>query len=175
MNKVLLVIVAMAFAIFTANVIKLFRGPKHISKYMTNLLDKAPKSMVKNGIINNREDWITSDKEIVREVNADEMCNYPFTVTAQRDMMKFIKDTQNMDKIKEGASSTAILFISGELDAMGEYGYTVQRLNRIYRNAGYSNVKFTVINGSRHEIINEKDRKTTYKTISDWILNRIQK
>ena len=163
------------YALFATSVVKLFKGPQYVSKYITNLLDKAPKSMMKNGIINRREDWISSDKEIVQAVMADEMCNRPFTVSAQRDLMKFIKDTQNMDKIKDGASSTAILFISGELDAMGEYGYTVQRLNRIYRNAGYSNVKFSVVNGSRHEIINEKGREATYKMIGDWYLNRIQK
>jgi len=167
--------ISISYAIFAASIIKLFKGPQYVSKYMTNLLDKAPKSMMKNGIINRREDWISSDRYIVKEVMADEMCNRPFTVVAQRDMMKFIKDTQNMDKIKDGASSTAILFISGELDAMGEYGYTVQRLNRIYRNAGYSNVKFSVVNGSRHEIINEKGREATYKMIGDWYLNRIQK
>lgn len=164
---------SVSYGIFMASLIKLFRGPKHISSYMTNLMDKAPRSMMKNGIINRREDWITSDREKVKEVMNDPLCNRECTIATQRDILKLIKVTQNSDKIKEGASSTAILFISGELDAMGEYGYTVQRLHRNYRNAGYSNVKFTVINGSRHEILNEKDRKNTYATIGDWILNRV--
>lgn len=166
--------ISVSYGIFVANLMKLFRGPKHISKYLTNLLDKAPKSMIKNGIINRRDDWISSDREKVKEFMADELCHRPFTITAQRDILKFIKATQNMDQIKDGASSTAILFISGELDAMGEYGFTVQRLYKIYRNAGYSNVKSTVVNGSRHEIINEKDREATYETIGNWILNGVK-
>ena len=166
--------ISISYGLFMSRLIKLFKGPQHVSKFMTNLMDKAPRSMMKNGIINRRDDWISSDREKVKEVMSDPLCNRPFTVTSQKDVLKFIKAVQNIDMIKDGASSTAILFISGELDAMGEYGYTVQRLHKIYRSAGYSNVKFTVVNGSRHEIINERDRQKTYQTIGDWILNRIK-
>jgi alpha-beta hydrolase superfamily lysophospholipase len=163
------------YALFVTNIVKLFKGPLHISKVVTELLDSAPKSMMKNGLINRRQDWISSDKEKVKEINCDELCNRPFTVAAQRDVLQFIKKVQNKDAIKEGASSTATLFISGEYDAMGEYGFTVQRLYKLYQNAGYSNVRFSVVNGSRHEIINERDRQSTYKTIGDWILEYIKK
>ena len=150
------------------------KGLRHVSPMFTKLTTEgAVKSMIKNGLINKRKEWITHDREIQDYVENSELCGKPFTVTAQRDLFQFIIEIQNKKRIIESASSTAIYFISGEYDALGDYGIAAKKLHRLYKNCGYSNVVYSVINGARHEVINELDRENTYKMISDWILKNL--
>jgi alpha-beta hydrolase superfamily lysophospholipase len=151
------------------NIIQKIKGPKHISPLFTYLSDKAPRSMIKNGIINSREEWISADRDIIKASKNDPLSHYPFTISAQLDVLRFIKETQNQAKIEQSASSSGIFFISGEFDALGNYGLSVTKLFKLYRSAGYSNVKYSVVNGARHEVLNEVDRKDTYAMILDWI------
>lgn len=157
-----------------ASFIKLIKGPKHISKFITTQTsDAAYKSMRKNGLINDRIEWISSDKAVQKEFQDSKYCGMPFTIGAQVDMFKFLPQIQNSNTIKNKASSTALLFISGELDALGGYGHDVKKLYNIYHNGGYSNVKYIIVNNARHEIINELEKEHTYKTIGNFILKHI--
>lgn len=157
-----------------ANIIKLFKGPKHISKFVTShTSDAAYKSMRKNGLINKRIEWISSDPVIQQEFLDSKYCGMPFTIGAQTDLFKFLPLIQNTKTIQNKASSTAILFISGELDALGGYGDDAKKLYNIYHNNGYSNVKYIVVNNARHEIINELEKEFTYKTIGNFLLKHL--
>jgi len=153
-----------------ATILKKIKGPTSRSKVFTRMTsDGAVRSMQKNGLINKRVEWLTSDREIQKAWLEDPLCGAPFTIGAQADLFNFIPEIQDRKRIKDSASSTAIFFISGELDALGGYGNAAKNLFNIYHNCGYSNVKYTVINNARHEIINELDREHTYKMISDFI------
>jgi len=160
--------------ILGANAIIKAKGKRHVSKSFTSFAtDGAVKSMLKNGLINKEIEWLTHDRKIQDEFIECEMCGKPFTIGAQRDLFEFIKEIQNKKRIKESASSTAIYFISGEFDALGDYGIAAKKLHKYYLDCGYSNVTYSVINGARHEVINELNREITYKTIGDWMLRNI--
>ena len=147
------------------------KGKRHVSEfYNTKVADRAVKSMQKNGIINNRVEWITSDRNIQKEFLADEMCGKPFTIGAHLDMLRFLLEIQDKQRIKASASSTAIYFISGELDALGNYGNDIKNLYQYYKDCGYSNVKYTIFGNARHEVINEIDRDFTHQQLGKWIL-----
>lgn len=160
--------------ILLANLIKRFKGPRHIAESFTNMfMNGAQKSMIRNGLINKNIEWLTHDREIQDEFLKNPLSGAPFTIGTQRDVMQFIKEIQDKNRIKASASSTAIYFISGEYDGLGDYGNAPKKLHKLYLDCGYSNVKYSVINGARHEIINELDRENTYKMISDWIEQNI--
>ncbi len=158
---------------FFANVILKLKGPKHISKMFTNMGDGPVKSMKKNGIINHRKEWISQDREIQDHTVNCELCGKPLTIAAQRDVLQFMIETQNKKKIQESASSTPLYFISGDYDAFGDYGIASKKLHNLYKNYGYSNVTYTVVNNCRHEVINELNRQDTYKNLGDWIFRNI--
>jgi alpha-beta hydrolase superfamily lysophospholipase len=146
------------------------KGPLSLSSTFTRLTtDGAVRSMQKAGLINKRIEWLTHDRDIQRAFEEDEMCGKPFTLSAQSDVFHFMPEIQNRKRIRESASSTAIFFISGELDGLGNYGAAAKKLYNIYNTCGYSNVKYVVINNARHEVINELDRDSTYVMISDFI------
>lgn len=162
------------FAKFMANILIKLKGPKHVSNLFTKITTEgAVKSMMKNGLINHRKEWISQDREIQNHVVNCEMCGAPFTVAAQRDLFEFIIAIQNKKRIAESASSTALLWISGELDALGDYGIAVKKLHNFYSNNGYSNCTYRVCNGLRHEVINELDRKEIHEYIGRWITKNL--
>lgn len=163
------------FAKLWANIIIKLRGPKYISKSFTSLTaEGAIKSMKKNGIINKRKEWISQDREIQDHTVNCEFCGKPFTIAAQRDVIEFMIETQNKKRINESASSTPIYFISGDYDAFGDYGVAAKKLHNLYKNYGYSNVAYTVVNNCRHEVINEINRQEIYKILGDWITRNIE-
>lgn len=150
------------------------KGKTHVSSGFTTVTqDGAIRSMMKNGLINKRIEWLTHDRAIQDMFLKDEMCGKPFTVQAQKDLFEAIKEIQDKKRIKESASSTAIYFISGDLDGLGDYGIAAKKLHKYYLDCGYSNVKYTLINGARHEVINELDRENTYRIIGEWMLQNI--
>ena len=155
--------------LITSNALIKAKGAAHVSDAFTKFTDQAVKSMMKNGLINKRIEWLTHDRAIQDQFIRDEMCGKPFTVSAQRDVFEFMKAIQDKKRIKESASSTAIYFISGEYDGLGDYGIAAKKMHKMYLDCGYSNVTYSVINGARHEVLNELDREETYQRIGNWI------
>ncbi len=157
-----------------ANLIVRSRGKKHVSEYYNDhIANGAIRSMKKNGIINKRVEWLTTDREKQREFENSELCGKPFTIGAHLDLLRFVLEIQDKKRIKDSASSTAIYFISGELDALGGYGHAIKRLYQYYRDCGYSNVKYTVLNNARHEVINEIERENIYVQLGNWIIKNL--
>jgi len=153
-----------------AKLIVRLKGKKHVSLFYNNrIAGGAIRSMKRNGIINKKVEWLSTVKAVQREFEESPLCGKPFTIGAQLDLLNFLLEIQDKKKIKDSASSTAIYFISGDLDALGNYGGVVKKLYKYYKECGYSRVKFTVLKDCRHEIINEFEKESTYRRLGDWI------
>lgn len=157
-----------------AKIIILFKGDKYVSEFFNNkVLDGQIRSMKKNGIINKRIEWLSDRLEVQRSFIEDKYCGKPFTIGAQKDILTFLPEIHNKAMIKASASATAIFFISGDLDAFGNYGGAAKSLFTLYQDCGYSNVKYTVLNNTRHEIINASDKEAHFKLLGDWMLRNL--
>lgn len=166
--------ITLSFGRMVAKIISMFKGNKYVSTFFnTRIADGHVRSMQKNGIINKRIEWITDDVNVQRAVKEDKYCGMPFTIGAQRDVLRFIPEIQNKRMIKSSASATAIFFISGDLDGLGHYGVDAKKLYNMYHDCGYSNVKYTVLNNTRHEIVNAQDKEAHYRLIGDWITRNV--
>jgi len=158
------------FSMAIAKIIIRFKGAKYVSKFFNKrIADGAIRSMKRNGIINERVEWISTLRSVQKEYLADELCGKPFTIGAHFDLLSFMLEIQDKKMIKDSASSTAIYFISGDLDALGAYGDVVKKLHTYYKECGYTRVKFTVLNDCRHEILNELEKESTFRRLGDWM------
>jgi alpha-beta hydrolase superfamily lysophospholipase len=158
------------FGTVIANLIVRFKGEKYVSEWFNNnIMDRHIKRLMRTGLIHKRIEWISQDRKIQSAFLEDEYCGKPFTIGAQRDILKFIPEIQNKKLIKESASSTAIYFMCGDMDPLGKFGEAVKGLYEVYLNCGYSNVKFTILNNTRHEIINSTERDNHYQSIVRWL------
>ncbi len=158
-------------SILIAKIIIRFKGAKHVSNFFnTRIADGAIRSMKRNGIINKRVEWLSSVRQVQRDFEEDPLCGKPFTIGAHLDLLSFLLEIQDKQRIKDSASSTAIYFISGDLDGLSDYGDVPKKLYDYYRDCGYSRVKFTILNDCRHEVINEVEKLSTQQRIGEWML-----
>lgn len=162
--------VSLFFAKIIANIIILFKGRHYISRFFNHrVLDGQIRAMKRNGLINDRFEWITQDTTIQKSVLNDPLIQREFTIGAQKDILKFLPEIQDKRKIKGSSSSTAIYFMSGNQDGLGHFGLDAKKLYMLYHECGYSNVKYTVLNNCRHEIIHELEKDIHYAKINSFI------
>ncbi len=156
-----------------ASIIGFFKGPKHISKTIQNMaIDANPRKMKKDGLIHDLdEEWLTKDKEIQDYYHNSPICGQPFTVTANRDMFRWLGYVNNTKNIMKTKRDLPIFIISGAKDPLSNYGERINYLYNLMLKLGFTNVKMKLYDEDRHEILNELDKATVY----DDILNFLKK
>lgn len=157
--------------IFLCNIIRLFKGPKHISPVVQKMaIDACPAKMFKDGIIKERNvEWLTKDTKIQDYYASSPMCGQPFTVTANRDMFKWMAFVDKTSNIKKGHLDQPIFFASGQKDPLSNYGESVNILVNKFKTIGYRRIQFKLYENDRHEILNETDNQKVYQDILDFI------
>ena len=58
--------------------------------------------------------------------------------------------------------------VSGDADPVGEFGKGVKQVLTDLKNTGH-NVELKLYKGSRHEILNDFDRKTVMEDVLSWL------
>ncbi len=158
-----------------AKFIAMIRGNDHVSEFFNHrILEGHIRNMRKKGYIHHKVDWLTQDRDMIKAFEDDPLTGKPITIKAQQDILSIIPEIQNKSMIKSGASSAALMFISGEYDGLGDYGNGIKKLCRIYQDSGYSNVHYKVLNNCRHEIVNEVERDQHIDTILSFIKANIK-
>lgn len=153
--------------------IRLFKGPKYVSKLVQDIgIDSNPKKMKKDKIISgNNEAWLTRDKAIQDYYKHSPMCGQPFTVQANHDLFQWIADCNRISTIKKGNHHLPIFLISGGHDPLSNYGKQICKLANKLRSLGYDQIKCKLYPEARHEILNETNKKEVYHDILNFIKN----
>ncbi|SHI10815.1 Lysophospholipase, alpha-beta hydrolase superfamily [Sporobacter termitidis DSM 10068] len=119
-------------------------------------------------------DWLSRDQDIVDKFIADEACGFVPTVGIFSDMLggiKFVGKKSNVDKMRK---DLPVLLISGDQDPVGDYGAGVEKVYRLFKEAGVRDVAMALYKGARHEVLNETNRPEVYADILRWIGDRMQ-
>ena len=66
-----------------------------------------------------------------------------------------------------------ILFLSGDMDPVGENGKAVERAYKAFCSAGIKDIYMKLYEGGRHEMLNELNREEVYKDIITWINSKL--
>jgi alpha-beta hydrolase superfamily lysophospholipase len=150
---------------FLARTIDLFTPKYKRSNFLANLLNKP---LLKNyNHPKTKFDWITSDEEVVKQYEDDPLCGYAYTPKFYLEFFKAIVEASNSNVISH-TKDNPILFISGKDDPVGEYGSGVDEIHRIYLGHGFTSTTIKLVDGARHEVLNEKNKEETYQFIVDW-------
>lgn len=160
-----------AFGKLLIAVIRLFKGPKYVSRMVQNLtIDSYAIKMRKDGKITGiDEEWLTRDPEIQQYYHNSTMCGQPFTVQANRDLIEWASFVDDKRNLARGNLKMPILFASGDTDPVSNYGKDVLRLFDVMEGLGYENLHLKLYPQDRHEILNELDKETVYQDILDFL------
>ena len=102
-------------------------------------------------------EWLSTDAENNERYHADPYCEF---VCSNNFFASFFKGLSGL--YKKGACAPAdlpILLISGKDDPVGDMGKGVERLAKYYKETGVRDVAVRLIEGARHEFLNEAEHR----------------
>ena len=119
--------------------------------------------------------WVCSNPSIIKEYDADPLCNYVFTANGFRNLFGLMQDCYSVKGWKVSRPQLPVRFISGADDpcliSPKAFESAVENMRRV----GYKDVSSHLYPGMRHEILNETDRQTVWDDVvsaSDEIVKR---
>lgn len=151
-----------------AKTIRLLKGKKHASPFMTNLSFGSFNKAVVNPKTSN--DWLSINEENVKKYNDDDLCGFDFTTQAYVDMLQGIQEVYHGNDWKVSNPDLPIHFESGELDPCflpNGLDRAVKRLNE----CGYKNVDYRLVKDCRHEIFNDIKQDEVMNDFVKWVNN----
>ena len=113
-------------------------------------------------------DWICSDEEVIDKYFVGSGKKFSFTYGGYINAYHLVKDVTSHEWYKTVPKDLPILIISGEQDALGEFGRGIKRVYNGLKNAGCHKVTMRLFAGCRHELLSEKRKADVYKYIINW-------
>lgn len=113
--------------------------------------------------------WLSSDIDQVKRYETDEYCGTVFTTNFYHNMFTGFKSLYIKEKADKIHKSLPIFIIAGDMDPVGKYGKSVQKLYAYYKDLNLNNVNIKLYPNGRHELINEKNNLCIYNDIYSWI------
>ncbi len=160
--------IVLSFGKLLCKILEKIKGNHHRSQ----LIKKIAFGSYLNKIPNPRtaSDWLCKDEQIVDAYCRDPFCTFEFTVNGYHtlfDTMQYMQKPEHINKIPQ---DLPVLFVSGDMDPVGNYKEGVLKAALDMQKANLSNVQVTFYPGDRHEILNELDRKEAYSDLLDFII-----
>ena len=122
---------------------------------------------------NTPNDWLSQDAERVEDYTNDPLCGFVVTNQLWSDLIEGIKlvfDQKNLSLIKK---NIPILVFSGSDDPVGAMGKGTSKLHKcLMENECKS--ELYLVDGARHETLNETNRITTYNHVLKFLINHLQ-
>lgn len=152
--------------IFMTNLIGLFKGKRHRSKFIDNMafgkyndkFDDAQTSF----------DWLSRDREEVQKYIDNEWTGFLFTASGYRELMWLIKEVSKKSWAGTIRRDLPIFVIAGAADPVGDYGKGVRIVSERLIEAGIEDVTLKLYEGMRHEILNELEKEQVYEDLLAW-------
>ena len=152
------------------------RAAKYGSKAEDRLLDSLAfgnytKHFPKEGKIA----WLTKDKEERKKYEEDPLCGFLCTSSFYADLITLSFAANDPEACLSIRKDLPLMLISGDQDPVGDYGKGVEKVWRMYRQAGIENVALQLFKNDRHELLNETDKEDVMKCISDFFLGIMER
>jgi alpha-beta hydrolase superfamily lysophospholipase len=160
-----------ASGLFLSSFIKKFKGPKHISPYMSNLMFGSKKYTALSS--RTAFDWLTRNNPVVGAYIHDPYCGYTCTASFYHDLLKLVQNATAKKQIRLTRKELPLYIISGGKDPVGGYGKEIGKLLNILKKCGFSNLSSKIYPDCRHEILNELNHEEVYSDIQTWIAKKI--
>lgn len=154
-------------AIFCTRVLKLFRGDRFKSRFITRMAFGAYLKKIPNP--KTPSDWLTRDDEVVKKYRRDKFCTFKFSVNGYRALFKLIRFVCNPNNLTKISKDMPILIASGMEDPVGNYGKDPVKVYEQYCKLGIKDVQLKLYNECRHEIISELNKEEVHNDILAWV------
>lgn len=118
-------------------------------------------------------DWLSHNEVSVDAYIADPRCGFICTASFYRDLLVGVEAANDKQRAQRLPKDLPLLIMSGAEDPVGDWGKGVQKVYELYKDAGLTDVTLNLVEGARHEVLNELDGKKNFKEIADWMDDRL--
>lgn len=119
-------------------------------------------------------DWLCSSKENLDKYIADPLRGGDLSAGLFREMLSGMTFTGKMKNIEKMNKNAPVLFISGDMDPVGEQGKGVIKAYNDFNKSGIKDVDIKLYKNLRHDILNEDCKEEIYNYIYNWINKKIK-
>lgn len=146
-------------------------GPENPSEFLQKLAFGSYNKRVEHK--RTAFDWLNRDNTAVDIYIADPLCGFVASAGLMNSMMEGISYIQNRENLLNMPKDIPIYFIAGGDDPVGDYGKGVKKTARQFSKVGMKDVSVKIYPLSRHEILNELNKKQVYTDVLNWIEEKL--
>ena len=147
-------------------IIVLFKGLEGVSSFLDLITIRSYNNKFKPN--RTGSDWISTDDHNVDEYEEDKLCGFLVTNSLWLDMSKGFLEIFDIKNYKYVDRDMPILLISGELDAVGEFGKGSPKLARML-NKVFKNVDSVIVKDEKHEVFSGTLKESSYKILQKFL------
>lgn len=149
-----------------AHTLKVIKGSDYVSEFLYNLAMGSYNKKIKNP--KDKFSWLSVNELNVDIFNMDNWCGIPLTNSILCDLTDGLLTIHSRSNMKKIPKDLPVYIAYGDGDPVGNYGKTVEKLFRVYKKIGISNVQIKKYENVRHELLNEDIKETVENDIIDW-------
>ena len=113
--------------------------------------------------------WLTKDADIRRGYNEDPKSGFEFSFGATLSMVNTMKEVNTPEWYTSVPQGLPVLLVSGEDDAVGDFGNGVREVYEGLQDAELCMVEMKLYPKDRHNILHETDRETVFSDLLAFI------
>lgn len=150
---------------FLANVGMFFGRAKKPAKMLDHLAFSKYNERYED--VQSDKDWISRDREHVKNYLADPQCTFLFTDRAAYDFANLLDEVSGVQWARR-LPKKPYLLASGSMDPVGGFGAGVKEVYGWMREADLD-VEMQLYDGARHEILHETNREEVFSDLYEWM------
>ena len=158
-------------AILMAHLMILFRGGCERGNFLSRLAFSKYNSRF--GEIKTGHEWLSRDPSSYEELADDPFMGFVFTNAGFRDLFRLLYNVTGRKWSEKLPQDLPILFLSGDMDPVGQYGKGVRKVYELVRASGAKDVSFTLYPGARHELHHETNKEEFLTDVVNWMEKHI--
>ena len=145
-------------------------GREGYSKFLHKVIFGGFNSRFKDAMTSN--DWLSRDKLSVENYTKDPLCGFIVSNQLWADVIYGIESVFKKENLKLLNKSIPFLVFSGTHDPVSNMGKGAIRLNECLKFHGCKSELY-LVEGARHEALNETNKMTTYNYILDFLEKKL--
>ncbi|SMC66129.1 Lysophospholipase, alpha-beta hydrolase superfamily [Fulvimarina manganoxydans] len=116
-------------------------------------------------------DWLSHDPQAVEAYRGDPLCGFTPTISMMENIIEMIVEGGSQEAMSRLPKDLPIHLLGGTADPVTEGGKALIWLDGRLRDAGLSDVTLRIVEGARHETLNEIDayREPALESLTAWL------
>ena len=147
-------------------IVVFFQGKEAVSSFLDSITIRSYNDKFKPN--RTTSDWISTDDQNVDEYVEDKLCGFLVTNSLWLDMSEGFLEIFNIKNYKYVDKNMPILLISGDLDAVGDFGKGSPKLARML-NKVFKKVDSVIVQDEKHEVFSGTLKESSYKIIKNFL------